>query len=55
MTNERFLELVEDSFCALKDNCVSLPREKAAVPVLDAPLTGFAAADDPIFEQFRDP
>ena len=55
MTNERFLELVSECFAALEDNAVSLPGEKKPLQVLDTPLTGFAAAEDPIFEQFRDP
>ena len=55
MTNERFLELVSECFAALEDNAVSLHGEKKPLHVLDTPLTGFAAAEDPIFEQFRDP
>ena len=55
MTNERFLELVNESFSAIKNNCVTLPEEGVTLQVLDAPLTGFAAADDPLFEAYRDP
>lgn len=55
MTNERFLELVKESFEALENNCVALSDEDTALQVLDAPLIGFAAADDPLFEQYRDP
>jgi epoxyqueuosine reductase QueG len=55
MTNERFLELVKESFEALENNCVTLSGEDVTLQVLEAPLTGFAAADDPLFEQYRDP
>lgn len=55
MTNERFPELVSECFATLEDNAVSLPGKKKPLQVLDTPLTGFAAAEDPIFEQFRDP
>lgn len=55
MTNERFLEIVAECYASIEGNFVSLEGENAPIPVLEMPLTGFAAADDPIFEQFRDP
>ena len=55
MTEERFLKLVAESFSALKNNCVTLPGEEVTLQVLDEPLTGFAAADDSLFEEYRDP
>ncbi len=55
MTNERFLTLAEECFAALPGNSVFLEREGAEVPVLEAPVVGFAAADDPLFTRFSDP
>lgn len=55
MTNERFLELAAESFAALENNHVTLDGEGVTLQVLDMPLIGFAAADDPLFEEFRDP
>ena len=55
MTDERFYELVKESFAALDGNSVHLPKENADIPVLEAPLVGVASADDPIFELFRAP
>ena len=55
MTNERFLELVAESYAQIENNFVSLPNEEMPLTVLDMPLTGFATADDPIFKQFREP
>ena len=55
MTNERFMELVNMSFSALKNNCVTLPEEGVTLQVLEAPLVGFASADDPLFEEYKDP
>ena len=55
MTEKRFLKLVAESFSAVKNNCVTLPSENVTLQVLDEPLTGFAAADDPLFEKYRDP
>ena len=55
MTNERFQELVNESFAALEGNSVHLPGENTDIPVLEAPLTGIASADDPLFEAFRAP
>ena len=55
MTNERFLELVSESFSAIKNNCVTLPEEGVTLQVLDAPLVGFASASDPLFSEYKDP
>ncbi len=54
MDNQHFLSLVAESFDALADNRVFLPSEGATLPVLERPLVGFAAADDALFERFRD-
>ena len=55
MTNERFMELAAESYSALGCNSVALQGEPASLRVLDAPLIGFASADDPIFRRFLDP
>jgi len=55
MTNERFLALVSESFAGIEGNSVPIPGMSGAVPILEAPLVGFAAADDPLFELYRDP
>ena len=54
MDKERFDALVKDAFAGV-DNQTHLPAEDVTVPIMDAPIYGFAAADDPIFELFRDP
>ena len=55
MDHQLFLSLAEKSFDAIADgNRVFLPAEGAEVPILERPLVGFAAADDPLFERFSD-
>ena len=55
MDNQLFLSLVEKSFDDLADsNRVLLPSEGKEVTVLERPLVGFAAADDPLFERFSE-
>ena len=54
MTNERFLTLARESFAALEGNSVRLAGEAGEIPVLEAPAVGIAAADDPLFRQYRD-
>ena len=55
MTNERFFELVNESFAALEGNSAHLSAEDADIPVLEAPLVGIAPAEDPLYELFRSP
>ena len=56
MDNERFAELVKEVFARVESgNTCHLPREDVDVPMVDAPIYGLAAADDPIFDTFRDP
>ena len=55
MDNQRFIELVNEVFASLDGNQTHLPEEDVTLPIVDAPLIGLAAADDPIFETFRDP
>ena len=54
MDKQLFDALVKDAFAGV-DNRTHLPAENVDVPIMDAPIYGFAAADDPIFEAFRDP
>lgn len=54
MDNQRFAEIVREVFDGL-ENQTHLPEENVTLPIMDAPIYGFAAADDPIFETFRDP
>ncbi len=54
MDLSRFSAIVRDAFAGV-DNLTHLPEEGVTVPIMDAPIYGFAAADDPIFESFRDP
>ena len=51
--NRALLAAVDRVFSKLEENTVLLPGEQVVVPVLDAPLTGFANADNPLFETFR--
>ncbi|MBR4691933.1 MAG: 4Fe-4S binding protein [Oscillospiraceae bacterium] len=56
MDNQRFDAIVREVFAGLEEkNHTHLPREDVTIPIVDAPIYGFAAADDPIFETFRDP
>lgn len=54
MDKEQFAAIVKDAFAGV-DNQVLLPQENVTVPIMDAPIYGFAAADDPLFDTFRDP
>ena len=52
--NQRALSAAADRlFSQLENNSVLLPGEQIVVPVLDAPLVGFASADNPLFETFK--
>ena len=56
MNNRQFAVIAQEVFDGLAEsNLVLLPEENVTVPVLEAPIIGFAAADDPIFDTFRDP
>ena len=55
ITKEEFPKLVKEAFAELPENTVHLPEENVDIPVLEEPLTGFADADDPLFEQYKDP
>ena len=54
MDKQQFDALVKEAFAGV-DNSTHLPAEDVTLPIMDAPIYGFAAADDPIFETFRDP
>jgi epoxyqueuosine reductase QueG len=54
MDKQLFDTLVKDAFAGV-DNQTHLPKEDVTVPIMDAPIYGFAAADDPIFDTFLDP
>ena len=55
ITKEEFLKLVKETFAELPENTVHLPEENVDIAVLEEPLTGFADAADPLFEQYKDP
>ncbi len=55
MNKEEFLKLVKEAFTELPEHNVHLPEEKVDLPVQEEPLTGFADAQDPLFEQYKDP
>lgn len=50
--NRALLAAAEKVFSQLENNTVLLPGEQVVVPVLSAPLIGFASADNPLFEAF---
>lgn len=51
--NRALLAAVDKVFPQLENNTVLLPGEQVVVPILDAPLVGFASAENPLFETFR--
>lgn len=53
MDREMFIGIARQCFYESEDNAVYLPKEAVSLPILEEPLVGFAAADDPIFETFR--
>ncbi len=56
MDKKLFYSLAERTFEGVKDlNVAHLPVEGVDLPILDAPIIGFAAADDPLFDSFKDP
>ncbi len=56
MDKQQFDAIAKEVFAGLAEqNRSHLPTEDVTVPIVDEPIYGFAAADDPIFESFRDP
>ena len=56
MDKQSFTALAKDVFAGLADiNVAHMPVEDVDLPILDEPIIGFAAADDPIFDSFKDP
>ncbi|MCR5649077.1 MAG: hypothetical protein K6F67_06045 [Oscillospiraceae bacterium] len=56
MDKKLFYSLAERTFEGVKDlNVAHMPVEGVDLPILDAPIIGFAAADDPLFDSFKDP
>ncbi len=53
MKNEDILAMTEAVFRSAEDNVVHLPEENIDVPILEEPLVGFAAADDPLFDELK--
>ncbi len=54
MDKQHFDALVKDAFAGVV-NQTHLPEENVDIPIMDAPIYGFAAADDPIFDTFKKP
>lgn len=54
MMRQDLISLLRTLWQELDDNAVQLPSGRT-VPVLGEPLIGFAATDDPLFEQYKDP
>lgn len=55
LTNDAFIKLTEELFAETERNTVNLPSEGTEVRILEKPLIGFAAADDPLFRSLRAP
>jgi epoxyqueuosine reductase QueG len=55
MTKERIKELITEIFYGSENNKVHLPEEGADITILEEPLIGYAAADDPLFDEYKDP
>ncbi|MBR6950188.1 MAG: hypothetical protein IKH56_00475 [Oscillospiraceae bacterium] len=56
MDKQLFFSVTKQVFDGLTEtNAVHLPAENVTLPILDAPIIGFAAADDPLFDTFKDP
>ena len=56
MDNQQFDAIAREVFAGLREqNHSHLPVENVDVPIMDAPIWGFAAADDPIFQVFKQP
>ena len=56
MDNQRLIAIMKEVFAGLAEkNQTHLPEEDVTLPIMDEPICGLAAADDPIFDTFRDP
>ena len=55
MDRNEVISLLMEVFRSTQNNTVHLPEEDADIPVLEEPLIGFAAADDPLFREFKKP
>ena len=55
MKNTQFIEMVYRCFGQTDQNTAFLPSEEVGIPVLERPLIGFAAADDPLFSTYTEP
>ncbi len=53
MKNEDIIRMVNEIFYASDKNTVHLPEENIDIPILEEPLIGFAAADDPLFDLYK--
>lgn len=55
MNHSEIQEMILDIFQVSENNLVHLPDESIDIPILEEPLIGFAAADDPLFEELKQP
>ena len=55
MDRNEVLSVLMEVFRSTQDNTVHLPEEDVNIPILEEPLVGFAAADDPIFLEYKKP
>ena len=55
MNNQDVIDIVKKAYEELTINHVHLPEENADIEVMEEPLIGFAAADDPLFNEFKKP
>lgn len=55
MRKNNIQEMILDIFHHSEDNLVHLPEENVDIPILEEPLTGYASADDPLFEEYKNP
>lgn len=53
MDHEKCIQIVKQCFSETEGNTADLPVEGVSLPILTEPLIGFAAADDPLFEVYR--
>lgn len=53
MKNEDIRCMISKLFNETAENIIHLPEENCDVPILEEPLVGFAAADDPLFEVYK--
>ena len=55
MNGEEFRKIAHGCFGGIQGNHAALPSEDVEIRVLEEPLVGFAAADDPLFDRYADP